>query len=759
MRRSLWICLALAAFTVALYAPALRGQFLTLDDPVYVSENRHVEAGLSFENVVWAFQVNTAGNWHPLTLLSHMLDCQIYGLRPWGHHLTNILLHAANSVLIFLVLTSMTGAVWRSACVAALFAAHPAHVESVAWVAERKDVLSSFFCLLAMWAYVRYAEEFKVQPAFARASSGKSSRFKVFYGLCLVLFALALMAKPMAVTLPFVLLLLDFWPLERVRGFDWPSWRRLALEKWPLLALSAIWCGIAIWAQRVGQAVASVDELSVSERINHALIAYLDYVRVLVFPWHLSAFYPYQHHEPLLWGVAAGAVLALMTWLTLAGSRRRPYLAMGWLWFLGMLVPVIGLVQVGGQGWADRYVYLPSIGFFVIVVWAGAEWAARHPSVKLLVPLLAAALVAATWVEVHYWKDTRTLFGRAMQVTVNNYVAMTLVGTAEQEQGELDAAIELFRQTVACKPKYPEAHFFLGRALEKKGQTAEAMSEYHEALRLQPTFDTAHIMFGLLLAKEKNFDEAISHYQAAFQADPQSAAAQSDWGLALSQQGRWQESISHFEQALRLDPTLAEAHENLGIAYLQAGRLAEGTTELRAALRMIPGDTETSLNLGQALNQQRQWAEAAELLKPLAFSQPTNFSVQFQYGLDLENLGQTRDAMRQYAAALRLHPDFPDALQHSAWIAATDARPELRNGTQAVEMAARACELTGQKSSSMLLTLAAAYAEAGRFDDALAIVGKAEELARTQGQKELEAEAGRLRAAFAAGRPFHGQKD
>jgi len=747
MRRSRWICLALAVLTVALYAPVLRCQFLTFDDPEYVTENRHVRAGLTLDGLVWAFRATTVGNWHPLTMLSHMLDCQIYGLRPWGHHLTNVLFHAANSVLLFLVLTRMTGAVWRSASVAALFAAHPAHVESVAWVAERKDVLSAFFCLLAVWAYARYVENLKSQI----------SNFKFFYALTLVFFALALMAKPMAVTLPFVLLLLDFWPLGRVRGLDWPSWRRLAVEKWPLLALSAVWCGITIWAQRVGHAVASAAVLPLSERINHAMISYLAYMRVLVFPWRLSAYYPYPHHEPMVWGAEAAAALALMTWLAVAGARQRPYLVTGWLWFLGMLVPVIGLMQVGGQGWADRYIYLPSIGFFVIVVWAGAEWAARHPAVKLLVPLLVAALVALTTGELQYWKDTRTLFGRAMEVTANNYLAMSLVGTVEEDQGELDDAIRLYRQALACKPAYPEAHFFLGRVLEKKGQTAEAMSEYLEALRLRPDFDTAHIMVGLLLAKERRFDEAVTHYQAALKTDPESAAAQSDWGLALIKQGRWQESAAHYEQALGLDSTLAEAHDNLAIAYLQTGRLAEGTTELRTALKLNPGDAETRFNLGQALNQQQQWAEAAELLKSLALSQPANFNVQFQYGLDLEHLGQTREAMSHYATALGQNPDFPDALQHCAWIAATDARPELRNGTQAVEMAARACDLTGQRSPAMLLTLAAAYAETGRFSDALTTVGKAEELARTQGQKELEAEAGRLRAAFAAGQPFRGQ--
>jgi protein O-mannosyl-transferase len=730
MRRSLWICLALATLTIALYAPALRCQFLTFDDQAYVTENRHVRAGLTLDGFMTAFRVNTAGNWHPLTLVSHMVDCQIYGLRPWGHHLTNVLFHSANSVLVYLILMRMTGAIWRSACVAGLFAVHPAHVESVAWVAERKDVLSAFFCLLAVWTYIRYVQKLKVQNA----------KWKAYRVWVVILFALALMAKPMAVTLPLVLLLLDYWPLERVESSDWSAWWRLILEKWPLLALSAVWCVITIHAQGIGQAVATEAQLGIAERIVHTTISYLDYVRVLVCPWHLSAYYPYQHHEPVVWSVAAGAVLGLVTWLALAGAKQRPYLAVGWLWFVGMLVPVIGLVQVGGQGWADRYVYLPSVGFFVIVVWGGAELAARHSVIKLFAAAAGVALAAMTWVELHYWNDTRTLFTRAMEVTANNYVAMTLVGSIDADTGELDDAIRLFRQAVACKPEYSEAHFLLGRALEKEGQTAEAISQYAEALRLNPDFDAAHIMVGLRLAQGKKYDEAAAHYAAALKANPESAPAQSDWGMALMKQGQWQQSIAHYEEAVRLDPGLAEAHNNLGIGYLQTGRLADGVRELRAALDLNPGDLETAFNLGQALNQEQHWADAAQWLQPLARTQPTNFNVQFQCGLALENLGQTPDARNCYAAALLQNPDSPDALQHLAWIAATDSRPELRNGARAVEMAARACELTGWKRPALLLTLAAAYREAGRFDEALATAGKAEELAKAQGQKELENE-------------------
>jgi tetratricopeptide (TPR) repeat protein len=739
-RRAIWICLALAAVTFAVYAQGLRCQFLTFDDQAYVTENHHVLPGLTFAGVKWAFHSVVAGNWHPLTMLSLMLDCQIYGLRPWGFHLTSILIHVVNTVVLFLMLGRLTGSTWRSASVALLFAVHPVHVESVEWIAERKDVLCGFFFLLAIMAY-------------AKAQSS-ISRFR--YGWVIVLYLLALMSKPMAVTFPCVLLLLDFWPLRRARGLDWPAWLRLVLEKWPMFLLSALWCGITMWAQGKSEAVASEVALPLSERATNAMVAYFDYLRVLFFPWHLSIYYPYQHHQPLILGAAAALALVLLTCLAIARANRWPWVVVGWLWFIGMLIPVIGLVQVGGQGWADRYLYLPCIGFLVLVVWAGAEIATRLPALKLLVPAAALAFAAVTTLEIPYWKDTSTLFGRALEVTRDNYLAMTLVGSMKADKGQLDDAITLYRSALAIKPIYPEGHFFLGRALERKGQTNDALAEYNQALKLRPEFDAANIMVGLELTKEKKFDQAIAHFQAALKDNPENAAAESDWGMALMKQGRWKESVEHYEQALRFDPNLAEARNNLAIGYLQEGRLADGVTQLRAALNLDPSDTETKYNLGQALNQEQQWSEAAELLKPLAQTEPSNFNVQFQYGLSLEHLGQTRDAMSHYAAALLKNPDFPDALQHLAWIAATDARPELRNGTQAVELASRACEATQQKRPAILLTLAAAYAEAGRYREAVSTVERVEELAKAQGQKELAAEAARLGSIFKSDRPFHG---
>ena len=488
-RRALWISIALAVITLALYAQGLRCQFLTFDDQAYVTENRHVRAGLTIAGIKWAFTSTTAGNWHPLTMLSHMLDCQVYGMHPWGHHLTSILIHTANTVLLFLLLARLTGKTWRSACVALLFAVHPVHVESVGWIAERKDVLCAFFFLLGIWAY----------------AGAQISKSKFRHAWVIILYILALMSKPMAVTFPCVLLLLDLWPLQRVTAFDLRAWAKLIIEKWPLWILSAIWCSVTMWAQSKGEAVASESVLPFRERAPHAMVSVFDYLRVLVFPRHLSIYYPYPHHQPVILGIAAAIALVLLTLAALACVKQRPYVLVGWLWFIGMLIPVIGLVQVGGQGWADRYLYLPCIGFFVMAVWTGAELAIRVPAFRLLVPAAAIAFAAVTTLELTSWHDTHTLFTRALEVTHDNYIAMTLVGSMQAENGQSARAITLYRQALSIKPTYPEGHFFLGRALENNGQTNAALAEFKEALRLEPGFEAANVMVGLALAREHKY--------------------------------------------------------------------------------------------------------------------------------------------------------------------------------------------------------------------------------------------------------------
>ncbi len=730
-----WIGLALAAITIAVFSPVFHYDFLTFDDQIYVTENPYVRSGLNCNSVAWAFQTSTSGNWLPLTWLSHMLDFQCHGMKAGGHHLTSVLFHAANVVLLFLLLQKMTGAVWRSALVAALFAWHPAHVESVAWIAERKDVLSSFFGLLTLWAYVRYTEEFKI----------RSAKRTIFYLSVMVLFALGLMAKPMLVTLPFVLLLLDFWPLGRMSR---PSLSRLVIEKAPLFALSAACCVVTIWAQQRSHAVASVEEIHLAHRLGHVLASYLDYIVMLVFPRHLAIYYPYPLHERTALVIGGAVAVALLSVLTIASARRRPWLAVGWLWFLGMLVPVIGLVQVGDQALADRYTYLPAIGLFIILAWSGAELALRYPVVKLFAPAVALAMLVATWMQIHYWKDTRTVFERAVQVTQNNYLALTLLGEHRATNGDLDGALELYREALRDKPNYSEAHFFLARGLEQQGKVDEAKSEYAMALRLHPSFEQARIFLGLLLAREKKYDQAAAEYETVLKTNPRSATAHNDLARLLQTEGRLDESVRHYLAAVHFDSSLAQAHNNLGVLYLQKGQLADGITQLREALRLNPGNVETEYNLALGLIQQQQWNEASEILQRVAPAWPNNADAQYRYGLALAHQGKSREAMSQYAQALLLRPDFAEALDALAWIAATDPHPELRNGPQAVAMAGRACELTGRQQPAMLLTLAAAYAETGQFSEALAAAEKGRDIAKTKGNKELVEKAALMRNAF-----------
>ena len=795
------ICLALGLITVAVFWPSLTHDFLSYDDQAYVTENPQVRAGLTWPGVVWAFGSFSVANWHPLTWLSHMLDCQVYGLRPWGHHLTNLLLHTGSTLLLFLVLSRMTGALWRSACVAALFAWHPLHVESVAWVAERKDVLSAFFFMLTLWAYARYGEvqslKSKVQsqnPGVKSQESASSfapqvsrsppypSRLtyyvSLFYLLSLLFFALALMSKPMVVTLPFVLLLLDYWPLGRSAEWGMRSaeprgaggqgilegWTGLVVEKLPFLGLSAAACVLTVAAQRQGFAVVSMAGLPLSHRIAHVLVSYVHYLGAMLLPRHLAAHYPYSAVPPL--EVAGAAILlALLTLLACRTAARRPYLMVGWLWYLGTLVPVIGLVQVGDQAWADRYTYLPLIGLFLVVVWGVSDLVARpvaqsvkYPGIRFALGVVAAtvglAMLADTSLQLRHWKNTRTLFEHAAAVTQNNTRASTVLGSLLAAEGKLEEAKRLYALALSYSPDNSEAHFNLGKVLDQEGRLDEAIAEYSQSLWSRQWAERSHILIGVALAKQHKYEEAVTHYQAALALNPESATAENNLARVLHSQGRLDEARKHYEAALKLDLQLAQAQNNLGVLLLQQGCLTEGARHLREAVRLVPGDVESQYNLAVALNQQENWKEAAAIFTRLAPGRPNDAKLHCDFGLALAHLGQTREAMRQYATALRLQPDFPEALERLAWIAATDPRPELRNGREAVNMAERACELTGHKQARCLATLAVAYAEAGRFPEAVGAAETAEKLAASAGQEETTAQCGRLLEALKSGTPW-----
>jgi tetratricopeptide (TPR) repeat protein len=773
-----WICLALGLITLAVFWPSLTHDFLSYDDQAYVTENPPVRAGLSWPGVVWAFESFSVANWHPLTWLSHMLDCQLYGLKPVGHHLTNLLLHTASTLLLFLVLNRMTGAPWRSACVAALFAWHPLHVESVAWVAERKDVLSAFFFMLTLWAYERYAgagrknAECRMQNAESHTTlEGSRFTFHVsrHYLLSLLFFVLGLMSKPMLVTLPFVLLLLDYWPLRRFQLSTLnpqPStlWR-LVVEKTPFLALSAVVCVLTVAAQRQGFAVVSMAGLPLSRRIPHVLVSYAHYLGAMLLPRHLAAHYPYVAAVPALEVAGAAILLALLTFLAFRLAARRPYLVVGWLWYLGTLVPVIGLVQVGDQAWADRYTYIPLIGLFVAVVWGVSDLALRpvpqavkHPGMRLALGALAAvaglAMLAGTSLQLRHWRNTRTLFEHAAAATQNNTRAITVLGSLLAAEGKLEEAKRLYALALSYSPDNPETHFNLGKLLDQQGRLDEAIAEYSHSLWSKQWRDKAHILMGVALAKEHKYEEAVAHYRAALALNPKSATAENNLARVLHSQGRLDEAREHYEAALKLDPQLAQAQNNLGVLLVQQSRLAEGALHLREAVRLVPGDAESQYNLALALNQQENWKEAAAIFARLAPGRPYDAKLHYEFGLALAHLGQTREAMSHYARALRLQPDLPEALDRLAWIAATDPRPELRNGPEAVNMAQRACELTEHKQAQYLATLAAAYAEAGQSAEAASAAETAGKLAASAGQKEMAAKCGILLDAVKSGKPW-----
>jgi protein O-mannosyl-transferase len=731
------ICTALGLITLALYLPALHHGFVDYDDQQYVTDNPRVQAGLTWHGFVWAFGFH-AGNWHPLAWLSHMLDCQIYGARPWGHHLTSVLLHAATTMLLFLVFDRMTKASWRSAAVAALFAWHPLHVESVAWVAERKDVLCAFFWMLTLWFYVRYA----AKPSAPR------------YLLCLGSFILCLMAKPMGVTLPFVLLLLDYWPLKRISDFKFQisNFKKVLLEKIPFLVLSAIACVLTMRAQEL--AIVSTAGLPVLQRIFHVLAAYNHYVVAMFVPRHLAVYYPYQIHLPAL--TIAGAVcgLGLITFLATKNFRRRPCILVGWLWFLGTLVPVIGLVQVGDQAWADRYTYIPLIGLFVALVWLADELIENRIVLEIAAVSAGAVLIALTSVQLSYWKNTRTLFEHADKVTPENFMAVTVLGSLFAKEHKLNEAMQYYRTALRYKPEFPEAQFFMGNALDEEGDLDAAIAEYQKALWFLPTQEQTHIFMGMALAKEKKYDEAIAHYNAALQLNPDSAVTHNNLGRIYQTQGDLDTALKHYNAALEIDPKLALAHNNLGILLLQKGNLAEGTRQLRAALELKPEHTETEFNLALALNQQEQWSEAAELFQKTADAYRADPKAHFDFGLALAHLKKTRQAMSEYAAALLIQPDFPDALDSLAWILSTTTSADFRNGTEAVKMAERACELTGRQDPMKIKTLAAAYAETGRYAEAIQTLQTASELAAKMNHPQLVTACAAMSECFQKSKPW-----
>jgi Flp pilus assembly protein TadD len=612
-RSDLLILLGLAVVTFGIYAQVMGHHFITFDDDSYIKENPAVNRGVTFAGLAWAFTTFHEANWHPLTWIAHMIDSQLFGMKAGGHLLVNALIHTTNTLLLFWFLLRTTHARWSSALVAALFALHPLHVESVAWASERKDTLSTFFGLLSLIAYVRYAKA----PSIRR------------YAWVAIMLTLGLMAKPMLVTWPFVMLLLDYWPLRRAcshgpvarcnrdapqwRGYNTlvgaidlnrpggsgepplpqNSWRGLVAEKLPLFALAAASAVVTFFAQSHGGGVRTFTEFSIAVRLSNALVSYAKYLLLAFWPNDLAVYYPYTGTGLPAWQIIGAALLLIaITAFCFSQQKTRPYLVVGWLWFLGTLVPVIGLVQVGAQSMADRYFYIPSIGLFIALVFGLANIA----ETRRVAPWLSAAianivlllLATLTNAQIHLWNNSFTLFQHALAVTPPNYTIETSLGLAFGKSNRYDDAAAHFQKALKIRPDFYDALFNMGVIRFYQGQLPEAVEYYQAAIHSQPGAPKAHMQLALALWKQNRSEAACDEMRRASQLAPKDASIRNDLGLALTRLGRIPEAIDQLHEALRLNPHSAEAHNNLGSALLESGKPGESIPEFEAALQLKP---------------------------------------------------------------------------------------------------------------------------------------------------------------------------
>lgn len=595
----LWIALVLTIVTLAVYAQVAGHQFISLDDDSYIRDNAIVARGFSLSGIVWAFTTFHAANWHPLTWLSHMVDCQLFGLNAGAHLFVNALIHTANTLLLFWFFRRVTGAIWCSAMVAALFALHPMHVESVAWAAERKDTLSAFFGLLTLLAYARYV----------KAQSWKN------YAFVFILLGIGLMAKPMLVTWPFVLLLLDYWPLARikpdsadgVRSFAniWP----LIREKLPLFALAVASMVVTCFAQAYGGTVRTFSDAPLSLRLSNAIVSYAKYFLATFWPVNLAVYYPFSTTGIPPWHVPAALLLLIaLTIFALVNARSKPYLLVGWLWFLGTLVPVIGLMQVGGQTMADRYYYLPSIGLFIALVFGLANMATtrRIGRLPLAIASVTVLLIFAslTAIQVARWRDSVTLFEHTLAVTPDNLIIEYGLGHALRQQGKQEEALNHFAAALRIKPDFFDALMGMGMLLSERGRAGDAVPFFDRALRVEPKSGKAHMELGLALVRQDRKDSALQEFRTAVRLAPQDADVRTNLGLMLARKGEMSEAMEQLNEAVRLNPNSAEAHNNLGLVLLATGHAHESIPHFSTALRINPHLTVAQKNLRRAEAQQ-----------------------------------------------------------------------------------------------------------------------------------------------------------
>jgi tetratricopeptide (TPR) repeat protein len=647
----------LVALVAAVYWQTASFPFVVYDDRIFITDNPALSGGLTPESVRWAFTTDMDAGWIPLTWLSRLLDVSLFGMDAGRHHLVNVLFHLANTLLAFAVLRSMTGKTRESAFAAAVFAVHPLHVESVAWVTERKDVLAGFFWLLSMGAYKRYA----ARPGAFR------------YLLLLAGAALGMMSKPTFVTFPFALLLLDFWPLGRFRPFPGEAgegepvpFGRLLLEKAPLFAMSLGTSIVTFLFQRSIGAVTPVDAIPFWARAGNALHAWTTYLAKSAWPSGLSVFYPNLGVQLSAGRVAAsGLFLAAVTAAVLAGCRRRPWLATGWFWFLGTLVPVIGLVQVGGQGMADRCMYIPLTGLAILFAWGGAETYSRMrvpgPAAAAAAAACILAMATAAWHRTADWRATGPLFTRAIEATGENWVAQNCLGVVAMEAGRREEAYAHFREAIRIMPSVPEMHVSLIDCLVKDGRREEAQAAGREALRLMPASPEVRKAIGDMLAEFGRLDGAMASYREAIRLRPDFGDAHFGLAVSLNRAGRIDEAIAAYREAIRLMPGHAEAHNNLGVCLSAAGRADEAIARFRDAIRFRPGYADAAYNLGRELAWQGRADEASAWLREALKIEPRNAEARNSLGVLLAGQGRFVEAAAEFREAIRLKPDFEGA--------------------------------------------------------------------------------------------------
>ncbi len=714
-RTTLVIALLLAVVTLGVYAQARGHEFVIFDDLNTITDNPNITRGLSWDGVLWSLRHAHGANWHPLTSVSHMIDCTLFGVWAGGHHLMSATIHALNGALLFLALRSMTGSVWRSYLVAALFALHPLRVESVAWASERKDVLAGLFWMLTLIAYARYAK----RPGWIR--------YTIVAG-CLVL---GLMSKPMVVTLPFVLLLLDVWPLRRLGGATGVSWSRLVLEKLPLMGLAAAAAWVTVLVQRNVGVLASIDDMPLAVRVENGLISYVVYLQKTFWPTNLAVFYPHPAYvldaassAMIAAAVVAAIVLAAVTVLVLRLGRSRPYLQTGWLWYLGTLVPVIGIVQVGDQAMADRYTYLPQIGILFAIVWGASELSEGRRAARAFLRVAAASsvlgLIVVTSIQIGHWRTSETLCVHALRATSKNYRVHALLGQVELMKGDLDAAEDQFQHAVSIKPDNADAYASLGDVAARRGDSATAELRFRRALAIDKDDVKANNNLGVLYARTARYEEAAAHLERVLAIDPDDSDARANLGMVLLEQRRPELAVTHLVRAIELRPDDAEAQGYLGTAYGMGGNVRLAETHLRRSLELAPDDAHVRANLGSVL----------------------------------AGAGRLQEAEGLYRSALQREPDLVEASIPLAWILSTARDSSLRNGEEAVRLAERNAVLSGRANADVLDRLAAAYAEAGRFADAVTTASRALELSTESGSPELRAAIEARLRDYRSGRPF-----